>query len=193
MPKLTVNHIVRRMYAEEKELLKQWRKDHTVAEFLFTWERWKKWEEAPPFVVLAGGDMLAGFHGVSHTKSGYINSAAQFVAPEHRGKGLAGAMINALIMEGVQAGLSRLRFRTPIGGDGEACWRGFGVIPFGKTEKEHWYDLSLTGAGLISNAAQLVTLAKLACEIPTTDKRTLGHYRKSKVVPLLRRWQEVLG
>lgn len=190
---MTASRIVRHMLPVEKEGLKQWRKDHTVAEFLFTWERWKKWEESPPIVVLVDGTTLAGFHGVSHTKSGYINSAAQFVAPEHRGKGLAGAMIDFILAKGAIAGATRLRFRTPIGGDGEACWRGFGVIPFGKTEKEHWYDLSLTEVGYITNVPQLIALAEKACLVPTADKRTLGHYRRSGVVPLLKPWQKALG
>lgn len=169
---------IRRMTAAEKPLLESWRKqDKVVSDFLYVWERWKRWEDAPPVVAVVGKKPV-GFHAVAYTKSGYINSVFQFVLLEHRGKRLAGAMIDYFLKEGRALGATRLRFRCPKDGPGNLCWRGFGVKPFGECPKEYWFDLTLTGVNCL---ADLIRLGPSLHKTPATDKRTLSWYRRAKV------------
>ena len=185
MPSSTV---VRFMEPEEKEELKTWRKlDKEVDEFLFTWERWKKWEGEPPIVILYRGN-LAGYHGVSFNKTRYANSASQFVLEQFRGKRLAGAMIDFLLKEAHRRGLERLRFRTPKSGEGYLCWRGFGVSPFGECEKDYWYDLCIENILCVED---LIDCDKP--HLPVTDcNRRISLYKRSNVKPLVKEYERLI-
>jgi GNAT superfamily N-acetyltransferase len=176
------------MLPEEQPLLKSWRKkDKEIDEFIFTWTRWKNWEEHPPIVVLSSGE-IAGYHAVSFTKTGYTNSASQFVLPEYRGKRFAGAMIDFLLKESHKRGMKRLRFRTPTEGPGLECWKGFGVEPFAEGDGDYWFDLSIYG---IKNLKDFMAVSSELHLQPTEDKRKRGFYRKNNLKILVPAWEKI--
>lgn len=175
------------MQPDERKVLESWAKlDKVVKDFTFVWTRWKSWEDAPPVVVRTRDSEIVGFHAVKFTKSGYINSAFQFVLVEHRGRRLAGDMVEFLLRHGLGNGATRLRFRCPVGEDGDVFWQGFGMKPFGYVKGEHFYDLTLEDVESISD------LTTGLCDSVTADKRTLGHYGKLGVDVIEPAWESVL-
>ena len=180
---------------DDHEVIRGWRKmDKEVSELVYTWTRWKRWESDPPIVaVRAGaltGEHVVGYHAVSFSKSGYANSASQFVHPEHRGRGVAGLMIDHLLQEALRRGCTRLRFRTPQHGPGLDCWRGLGAEPFGCDDRDYWFDLPLAG---VSNISDFIRLAPAGLRRPTRDARTLNYYLRSGLVPLVDEWRSALS
>jgi hypothetical protein len=197
MPKIRKrksNLQVRFLQPDEIPLLKSWRKLHKeVDEFVYLWTRYKNWEANPPVVALMGGT-ICGFHGVSFAgpkpKWRYINSMAQFVLEEFRGKRIAGAMIDFILKEGDKRSMHRLRFRCPIGGEGMDCWMGFGVKPFAQCEKDYWFDIDIVG---VDSVKELIRLASELSNfmIPTEDNRRISYYRKSGLKILTPSWKGV--
>lgn len=183
-------YTVRFMQPQEKNVLRSWRKlDKEVDEFLYCWERWRKWDSEPPIVVVQSTAPV-GYHGVSFTASGYVNSVSQFVLPGHRGNGLAGAMIGYLLKQAHERGIPRLRFRTPTEGDGLKCWTGFGVKPFGEADGDYWFDLNISGICCVSD---LIAKGPTLHLPPTTSKLRLNHYRRAKVRPLIPEYAKLLS
>lgn len=154
---------VRLMSPDEREILRSWRKmypTNVVGDFIFQWYRYRNWENHPPAVAVDDTGRLAGFHGYIITNTGYLNSMFQFVRPEYRGQGIAGAMVEFILAEGLSKGVTRMRMRCPIGKDGDIFWQGFGLKPFGRTDDEHFYDFPLTGVSCLKD---LITHANELC------------------------------
>ena len=180
--------VYRFLKPEEIPIIKGWRKlDKEVDEFVFTWSRWKKWETEPPIVATVGS-LVVGYHGVSFTKSGYANSASQFVLSHYRGRGLAVGMINFLLGECAVRGMSRLRFRCPEGdGGGLALWRDFlGLQPFATGQGDFWFDINVQPVTCVDDMRQVGSELHLP---PTTDKRRLSYYRRAGLTFLFPEYQ----
>jgi GNAT superfamily N-acetyltransferase len=173
---------IRWMEPDEMATIKSWRKlDKEVDEFVFTRTRWKRWETDPPIVCIVDGE-LAGYHGCAFTKSGYINSASQFVHPDYRGRQLSGKMIGFMLKEGHKRGMTRLRFRTPHEGPGLDVWTGLGAQPFGRCPKNYWFDLCIEGIGSLKDFIHKAPILHFEA---TNDNRTLSHYRRNGVEAMI--------
>jgi len=95
-------------------------------------------------VVAVTGTELIGFHAATYTPR-YINSYYQMVALTARGRGVAGAMLDQVLLIGVAHGSQRLKFKLKFDSDGRAFWEGFGLRPFGKDDVHLLYDVSISG------------------------------------------------
>lgn len=168
--------IVRYMLPDDRQVLDGFGKlDKVAKDFLYVWTHWKNWEKNPPIVAEVDGNVV-GFHAMSFTKSGYINSAFIFILSDYRGKGIGGKLIDYTIKEGLAHKSTRLRMRCYKGNDGDAFWRGFGMVPIGETEKEYFYDLAIDG---VLKVEDLIRKAPKLCSSKPTDKRILGFYKKT--------------
>lgn len=86
---------------------------HDTAVTAQTWERLTGDYPALGGLCAVQGDDILGFaHYIVHPTTGALADAAYlqdvFVAPEHRGKGIARRLVDAVIKHGQQAGWSRL-------------------------------------------------------------------------------------
>jgi hypothetical protein len=183
---------IRFMQPNEEDTIKGWRKlDPEVDEFVYLWSRWKRWDTEPPIVAVVQGK-LAGYHGLSFTKSGYINSMSQFVRKEYRGNRLAVLMIDYLLRQGAIRKMSRLCFRCPLdpNGAGYLVWTSLCLVPFGQCAKDYWFDVSLDR---VTNVQKLRELGSSLHLPPTSNKRRLAHYRKSNLLSVIKEYQCLLS
>lgn len=184
-----VERKLRFMRPDEREIIESWKKKHKiVAEFCYVWTRWKHWETNPPIVAVWKGD-VAGFHAVTFTKSGYMNSLEIFVLEEYRGFMLTWDLLNFSFVEAAKRGAGRLRFRAGKGGNGKQLWDTFGLVPIGECHKDWWYDLDLSQ---IKDFTGFRKVGRDAHKSVTTDKRTISYYRRA-MTPLTKEYIELLA
>lgn len=115
--------------------------DPETKDFRYLWRRYGNWNEKNnPIIVI--DNAIIGFHAAAFGRI-YVNSYYQLVAATHRGQGVGGMMVQELVRIGNERGCLRLKFKTPFGTDGERFWRGFGLKPFAKDEKQYLFDCVL--------------------------------------------------
>jgi len=155
LPHLTVERAVAERHQAEVEALA--RSSDAVKDFVFLWRRYRMWPTEPPFIALDGaGGRLLGFHAARFGRL-HVNSFYQLVAAEARGRGVGGAMVDALLAEAIRRGCSRLKFKVHPGNDGHAFWSGFGLRPFATDADETHllFDISLSGVERASDLARV--------------------------------------
>lgn len=166
------------MIRDERKLLERLvSKDKLVKDFIFTWTRWKNWEKWPPVLALQGTDVIAGFHGFTKTKSGYINTLYTWVDEAHRRQSLGADMVDFVLWENSES--IRWKLRSEKDSIGLQFWTSFGLIPIGELGNEMLFDTSIAN---ITSVATLKRYGRKGCEAVTEDKRTLSHYKKLGVV-----------
>jgi len=171
----------RYMQPGEKPLVDALQKKHKItAEFHSRWTLWRNWDSRPPLLAWDGNN-IAGLYAYAFTKSGYVNSYYIWVDIPYQGKGIAGGLVNFMLQEAAKAGVMRYKSRMPTGKDGEAFWRGFGVRPCGWIPQldEQLYDYYIGG---VTNIQEFIANAATSNDLPTTDKRSLSHYKRLGVV-----------
>jgi hypothetical protein len=152
---------------EKKEVEKFAKKFKAIADFRYTWNRWKNWSNGKyPIVAYdAKKEVIVGMHAATFlTRSNYINSYYQAVDEKYQGNRIGGGMVNYLMHIGSTH--SRIKMKTPEGSMGHVFWSGFGLKPFGKKGEDLYWDEDITNVESVGGLIEWMKMRDYHSKIP---------------------------
>lgn len=162
---------IRWMTEPEKDALIAFsRTNKATKELGYVWTRWGNFGKHDPVLAITPDGQIRGFHAATFSvRSKYVNSYYQLVADELVGRGIGGRMVDALLQKAAALDLQRLKFKVPPGSAGERFWAGFGLAPFGKDAKHHYYDAPIAG---LTSVTQLMGIGRSVVPAKELDAYT---------------------
>lgn len=157
---------------KSKEFGKQ---DKLLSEMQYCWTLWKNWEPHPPAIIKNDDDIIVSINAFTIAKKApNVNCLFLWTHPAYRNEGMGTDLVEYMLDRALEQGKSRLRVRSKIGDLGVIFWDNI-IDAFGKTDKERFYDA-------------LITEDVIDGSVPTTDKRTIGMYKRLGVTPIMDSW-----
>lgn len=151
-----------------------------IRDFRYVWRRFSGWDTSPPFIAEINGEIV-GFHAVQFLKKTYVNSYYLCTSSEHKGKGIGGLLLEAVLVEANARGLTRYTNKAASNNEGVAFYKGFGITEFciSKTFEdgavEYMFDFNIEG---ITTIPQMLAAIKDGKLFSLPDEKRLVQYRK---------------
>jgi GNAT superfamily N-acetyltransferase len=182
------NVVIRRATIEDQAAVEALAKVSlpVIRDMKYVWRRFKGWDSSPPYVAEINGEIV-GFHAVQFLKKSYVNSYYLCVSKEHKGKGIGGALLEAVLEEANNRGLTRYTNKAATSNEGVLFYRGFGINEFCVSKRfpdghvEYLFDFNIAG---IRTIPQLIAAVQSKELFTSPDTKRLNMYTKKYEYPL---------